>query len=347
MFLQIFFPNRLRPLCNEVFPVVRRNASLLLFRLLVVTQVDLLPICKEKRKHSRRTAGPRQHKERTLPEVRRQSSWSGGTKGVTEARSNGDARRLPRRRFFDADDKATADRERQIGIRAGTDERDYPSHLLVPGKIAKHLGEILDSLLAGESNSAVPFEESCPQLERLLLFKWDSLLEVVRSLDVASPWESEAEARKREGERGTSTKGGFAFNTFEVFGPGLIARVRVKNEGEERDSEAQPTGEDKIINQGFQCPIGKKEELFNPRLEKRSCNIIPLGRSTYQSARITRNRASEALEVKYIEIGGLRVNTSSLAPVNKHDLFLYQTGLSGLQSVTMLRSGQHCSFQSA
>lgn len=56
--------------------------------------------------------------------------------------------------------------------------------------------------------------------------------------------------------------------------------------GEERDSEAQPTGEDKIINQGFQCPIGKKEELFNPGLEKRSCNIIPLGRSTYQSARL-------------------------------------------------------------
>ena len=32
--------------------------------------------------------------------------------------------------------------------------------------------------------------------------------------------------------------------------------------------EAQPTGEDKISNQGFQCSIGKKEELFNPRLEK-------------------------------------------------------------------------------
>jgi hypothetical protein len=63
--------------------------------------------------------------------------------------------------------------------------------------------------------------------------------------------------------------------------------------------------------------------------------------------RITRKRASEALEVKYIEIGGLRVNTWSLAPVNKDDLFLYQTGSSGLQSVTMLRSGQHCSFPSA
>lgn len=63
-------------------------------------------------------------------------------------------------------------------------------------------------------------------------------------------------------------------------------RSSARLKGEERDSEAQPTGEDKIINQGFQCPIGKKEELFNPGLEKRSCNIIPLGRSTYQSARL-------------------------------------------------------------
>ena len=57
----------------------------------------------------------------------------------------------------------------------------------------------------------------------------------------------------------------------------IRSSARLKKE--RRDSEAQPTGEDKIINQGFQCGIGKKEELFNPGLEK-SCNSIPLSRST-------------------------------------------------------------------
>ena len=74
----------------------------------------------------------------------------------------------------------------------------------------------------------------------------------------------------------------FSFSIVQKTKHKKLTRVRRRLLGCSR--EAQPTGEDKISNQGFQCPIGKKEELFNPRLEKRSCNVIPLGWSTYQSA---------------------------------------------------------------
>lgn len=40
-----------------------------------------------------------------------------------------------------------------------------------------------------------------------------------------------------------------AFNTFEVFGPGLIARVRVKNEGENTKTEAT-SRKQKIVTNG-------------------------------------------------------------------------------------------------